>query len=271
MTETIFFSDLDQTLIYSARQLKRYNQTSVGNLIVEEYNEAPLSMISFEAYTHLLENTGKTFDLIPTTTRTLEQYSRISFPHVPINNFVVLNGGKVFEQGEEVLEWTHHIRDEIAKLSVTPKALYQQILSETQNFEGLKVVQCADEAFVYFVSDVPGIKAIDRYTDSLAKETGYVLSRQGRKTYLVPECVSKGKAVEYLINDLKPTVTVAAGDSELDISMGDYVDLLLIPKHGEGVSEARNARYTEEVGINAAKEILDVVGVYSRSLQYEID
>lgn len=99
-------SDLDRTLIYStgALQLAMPDADAPRLLCVEVYGNKPLSYVT-ETAAGLLEELGRTTVFVPTTTRTREQYHRISLPGPAPAYAVVANGGHILVDGESDPDW----------------------------------------------------------------------------------------------------------------------------------------------------------------------
>lgn len=95
----VFNVDLDNTLIYSYKYDIGKNKRQV-----ELYKENYISYITDKIYNLLLTLRNNAL-IVPTTTRTIEQYSRIE---LGIGNFkyaLVCNGGVLLIDGKEDLEW----------------------------------------------------------------------------------------------------------------------------------------------------------------------
>ena len=95
----VFNVDLDNTLIYSYKYDIGKNKRQV-----ELYKENYISYITDKIYNLLLTLRNNAL-IVPTTTRTIEQYSKIE---LGIGNFkyaLVCNGGVLLIDGKEDLEW----------------------------------------------------------------------------------------------------------------------------------------------------------------------
>lgn len=265
MTKIGFFSDLDQTLVYSLNQLHKRGQLSTGHLVAEEYNNIPLSFLDIATWQLLLQHAGTSFEFIPVTTRTFEQFSRIQFPQVQISNAVVLNGAQIFTDGKEDLDWTRKVQQGVQQHSHSPAAILEKLTKKLAAHDEVKTVRNADNMFSYVVANTPESPYVDELTKEVASETGYTRSKQGRKTYLVPSNLSKGAAVAELTKRLGLDLTFAAGDSVLDFTMIDKVNHFIHPSHGDTPPTSRNVYSTPSQGIKASYEVLDFV---LRNLRY---
>lgn len=256
------FSDLDLTLIYSLHQLHKRNDVSTGKMVAEEYQNAPLSFLSLKTWNLLKQFTSdKQNHFIPVTTRTFEQYNRVAFPDIDVRNAVVLNGAQIVVDGQIDEAWSEQVREGIMEHhEISPRAVYENLLKEQLGGSSeVKTMKLADETFPYVVAHTADCPEVDYATKHIANATGYVRSKQGRKTYLVPNNVSKGSAVHELRKRLGIDFAFAAGDSILDFTMIPEVDQFIHPSHGDTPPELVNVIATREEGLAASEEILKTV------------
>jgi hydroxymethylpyrimidine pyrophosphatase-like HAD family hydrolase len=259
MTMPMFFADLDQTLIYSHNYLQKNNLTTAGHLVVEEHQGKPLSFMSLEAWELLSRHAGQTFNFVPTTTRNFEQYSRIRFPKTDVQAAIILNGAQIIVNGVVDEQWGERISEGLLAQSYQPSEVFAAVAKELEHDADVKSVRVADEVFVYIVAHTADCPKVDEFTTKLAEDTGYIRSKQGRKTYLIPSHISKGSAVQELRSRFGIETAYAAGDSNLDFSMIPEVDHFVVPNHGTVPPEYSHVSRTESQGIFTAEEILNYV------------
>lgn len=270
MGTMLFASDLDQTLIYSAKSFGDQNMRSQVEP-VELLDDRFISYMTKPALSKLKEITSKTF-FVPVTTRTKLQYQRVNFQgHEIAHQYAVTsNGGTVFNEGIEDLDWTQQV------LEGKDKCLASQDLIKM--FDEIRhpswVIgdsgKLADDLFYYCLIErekVPHLELKDFKIK--ARENNWELSVQGRKLYLVPKNVNKKAAIQYIRQKESNNLVVAAGDSLLDLDMLNAADLAIAPSHGElhtlyiqGGSDIENIKFTKKNGIEAAEEILDYVSEF---------
>lgn len=180
----IFHTDLDNTLIYSYRHDIGENKRSV-----ELYQGREISYISDRTFS-LLREIKKSILVVPTSTRTIEQYKRINLGVGPFEYALVCNGGVLLVNGEkddrwyrETLKITEESTDELNK------AL--QILDrDARRIFGLRFIE---NLFVFTKCDFP-----ENVADDLKKEldTSVVnVFSNGSKVYVLPKNLDKGTAV----------------------------------------------------------------------------
>src|SRR4051794_41187319 len=109
----IFASDLDRTLIYSSKFFDpKQTELSVRN--VEVYNGREISYMTEKAI-QLLKELSEQMMFIPVTTRTVEQYSRISLFQEEIRPAyaITCNGGVVLKDGQVDRYWEEFVQSKI--------------------------------------------------------------------------------------------------------------------------------------------------------------
>ena len=94
-----FHTDLDNTLIYSYK-----HDIGPQKRNVELYQGREISCITEETY-HLLQLVKNEMLIVPTTTRTLEQYQRIDLGIGPFPYALVCNGGVLLVNGVPDEAW----------------------------------------------------------------------------------------------------------------------------------------------------------------------
>lgn len=258
----LFFSDLDHTLIFSRRALQRYKNAAVGTVVAEDYLNEPLSYMDLDVWQYLAE-TGAEFDFIPNTTRTVAQYERILFPSLP-EFAIVQNGSRILIRGEEDINWTRKVQSDLAQLSFSPAEIHSQLLNQFPHNRfknlGIKSITNVEDSFVYMVSVTENMWKVESFAEELSEKAGYTLSKQGRKLYFIPECISKEKAVTEIMERKTPAMSFAAGDSILDFPMSKTVDYFIKPKHGDAWNmDTPPTHVTKFTGLEASKEILETV------------
>lgn len=249
--------DLDRTMIYSAAALGFPVDDSVR--CVEMYDGAPLSYMTHVA-AESLETLTRRAVVVPTTTRTIEQFQRIALPGAPWRYAITSNGGNILVDGVADQAWRQSfstvdldgVRRELERRAVGDWVLKRRT---------------ADDLFCYLVVDTASMP-----TDFLADwstwcaERGWNVSQQGRKVYTMPDVVCKSRAVAEVLSRCiddgtldADAVTLAAGDGALDAEMLIAADRAIRPKHGElellGFRHER-LEVTDAAGGKASEQIL---------------
>lgn len=248
-----FASDLDRTLIYSKKMVEAYG-ASIGNHLIETLNGRELSFISTNTKRNLMK-INKEIYFIPVTTRTMEQYHRLTLFHDEIQPEYVItsNGGCILKDGNELKEWTHFVQDSIGKNSLNT------MLKKVEKFSfynSIKRVKIGDGFFFYLIMEQELIQTIDLQSlRKWANGLGWQTSVQGRKLYFIPESLNKWHAVDYLKNKIGLKTVYSAGDSLLDLALISNSDYGLSPAHGEVLKYYPMIESTTYYGIKSSEEI----------------
>ncbi|WP_345713801.1 HAD family hydrolase, partial [Kineococcus glutinatus] len=237
MSVLLAASDLDQTLVFSARSAG----CDVADLVCVEVHEGrPLSHVTAPA-ARLLRLLTTAQLLVPATTRTPAQYGRIRLPGPPPRYAVCANGGVLLVDGVPDGGWTERVRAELAGCAplADVRAALDDLAAElvaAVPAGGVPGVHVVPGLFAYCVlrpgqREALGAERVQELAALLAG-WGYGLSVQGRKVYAVPRGLTKSAGVAEVVRRTGAVGFVAAGDSLLD------VDLLLAaragvrPRHG---------------------------------------
>jgi len=265
VTTTLVATDLDRTMIYS-RAAMGESPVPDGDLVcVEHYDGAPLSYLTVTSAQGLRDLAAAAV-VVPTTTRTPEQFRRIDLPGAPWRYAITSNGGMILADGVPDAGWRQAVdtavRTEGAGLDEVTAELRRRISDDW-----VHKFRVADELFCYLVIDVAAqpVGFLDEW-DHWCRRRGWNASQQGRKLYTMPSAVCKSRAVaevrRRLVDDgtlVPDAVVLAAGDGALDAEMLTAADAAIRPRHGE--LEALDWRHptltvTRQAGIRAGEEIL---------------
>ena len=211
-------TDLDNTIIYSYKH-------DIGSLKrnVERYQGREISFITERTF-ELLQEVKKKMWIVPTTTRTVEQYQRIDLGVGPFPYVLAANGGILLVDGVSDERWYVQSKELVAD---SQEEIDRSIrILETEKRRTLDV-RYIHELFVFTKCEEPEL-----VVDELKKRLD--ISRvdvfhNGVKVYVVPKKLNKGMAVTRLREKWKPEYVIAAGDSEFDLSMLLSADKGLVP------------------------------------------
>lgn len=212
----VFHTDLDNTLIYSYK-----HDIGRQKRCVEVYQGREISFITQETYQLLqrLSEQKSRILIVPTTTRTIEQYRRIDLGVGDPKYALVCNGGVLLVNGKEDEDWYHdsleRIRDSKSELE---KALNFLESDTRRNFE-LRFIK---ELFVFTKCEEP--EAVVEELRKILNGDMVDVFHNGVKVYVVPRTLDKGNAVERFRRYAKADYVIAAGDSEFDIPMLEAAD-----------------------------------------------
>lgn len=255
-------SDLDGTLIFSARVKPGQAAPSEPTRVVEYLDGKPLSSVTLSAWDSLRTLMGASL-YVPVTTRSREQFERITFPRTP-RYALCSNGGVLLSDGAADPEWSSWVHGLVAQAA--PLDDVEAILSSAMGQPWAKRVRVWEGLFCYLVAhniaDVPG-EFIAEVTDRITA-LGWTVSVQSNKIVAVPAGMSKAASVARLRQRVSeeagaPVTLLATGDSVLDAPMMEAADQSIRPAHGE--LHDRNyapsgLSVTKATGADAGAEIL---------------
>lgn len=214
----LFHSDLDNTLIYSYKR-----EVGKAKRCVELYNGREVSFMTEKTF-QLLKKAADKVMLVPTTTRTVEQYERISLGIGVPRYALTCNGGILLINGQRDQEW---YRQSVQLVEACFEELCRAVdileKDKNRNFE----VRFIEGLFVFTKSEKPEM-TMQRLKERIDLEKIDIL-QNGVKIYAVPKTLSKGNAVKRLQKMICPEYIIAAGDSEFDLSMLACADLAVVP------------------------------------------
>ncbi len=224
----IFNVDLDNTLIYSYK-----HDIGEHKRCAEIYQEREISFMTHKTQ-ELLKELSKKLLIVPTTTRTIEQYNRIDLGLENIPYALTCNGGVLLVDGVEEEEWYAEsltlITESNVELEKGTTILEQDEnrCFEVRNIKGL---------FLFTKSNEPekSVALLSQRLDTTLVD----VFNNGIKVYVVPKKLSKGNAILRLKDKLKAEKVFAAGDSEFDISMLQAADMGIAPQE-LAIDEADN-------------------------------
>ncbi|EIT86201.1 hypothetical protein A374_06366 [Fictibacillus macauensis ZFHKF-1] len=257
----IFASDLDRTLLYSKASAARDCEDMI---VMEMLEQQPISYMTKEALAQLQQLHSEML-FIPVTTRTVEQYERISFLQasgIAPKYAVTSNGGNIIIDGKIDREWKRHIAQKMQTTCIT----IMDVRKKFQEISGDWILKerTADELFFYCVIDRSKLPQEDVETFcSWAKEQGWESSLQGRKLYFVPSAVNKYEPIAYIQTLENEPQYMAAGDSQLDYCLLAQATHAFVPAHGELADNPHPFLETTQRGAAAAYEILQRVRALS--------
>lgn len=210
--------DLDNTLIYSYK-----HDIGIEKRCVEVYQGREISFMTEQTFS-ALKRAAERFVLVPTTTRTLEQYGRIDLGIGPVRYALVCNGGLLLKDGSLDKKWYGESKRRIEESEEELRKAQIFLHSEERREFALRFIEdlflftkCREpEAVVKELCGMLDVRLVDVF-------------HNGVKVYVVPKALSKGKAVERFREAFDAPRVIAAGDSGFDVSMLLAADVGLAP------------------------------------------
>ncbi len=232
--------DLDNTLIYSYKHVPK---DAVGSPDVRgrEITACPgrrpgSRWISAEIYqgreiSYITEKTQKILGrlkekclIVPTTTRTQEQYDRIRLNTGGFEYALVCNGGVLLVNGVRDGVWYHRSRELVSGCAGEMRRAIGLLEREPLRKFELRFIE---ELFLFTKCGEPDTVTLNLKT---RLDTGKVdIMRNGEKVYVVPKILNKGTAVQRFREYIGADEVIAAGDSEFDVPMAEAADVGIVP------------------------------------------
>ncbi|MDI2587170.1 HAD hydrolase family protein [Psychrobacillus sp. NEAU-3TGS] len=263
----LFASDLDRTLIYSKNS--RGAEVQEKDLSpVEWVDEKPTAFMTTKEieYFHKL---SPTITFVPVTTRTASQYNRITGIFKPSEKptyAIVSNGAVILENGKPLTEWSDKVKKQLQLDCTSIEHVMPQLEAYAKKEFVLRVLH-AESWFVYMIIDEKmfSVEELENLSQ-IFYEQGFTLSHQGRKLYIMPNCINKSTALQFVKERIEAKTVIAAGDSMLDFDMVISADQGYIPSHGEAVKQKEllppHVFVTNNIGVLAGEEIVKKVCEY---------
>lgn len=230
---TALFTDLDGTILFSKRTLPQGLSEKLC-LDAETYGNGGHGYIERELVAFFKE-WQKTNLLIPVTTRSTEQFERLTptWSQLSVPFALTSNGGNLYRNGQLDAAWNKAVRESLAEelshmeavLSILRVILPQESVRKIKEIDGLYYCVLVTERSWEqpFIDEVNAAMAVYDWV-------GYF---QHKKLYFLPKGLSKERAVEQLKKEMPEVLCcIGLGDTEMDQQM-----LLQCDKHlyfGEG-------------------------------------
>ncbi len=251
--------DLDQTVVFSRRSAG----DAGPSVVIEVLDGEPLSSMTVGAVAAYADLAAR-HAVVPVTTRTVAQYSRITLP-ASAPYAVCANGGVLLTDGVPDPSWADWVQTVCA--ASAPLAGVVARLRAVERAPWVRLVRTAEDLFGYLVAHSRDEIPADWLAALVADlgPLGWGVSVQGRKVYAVPAGLSKAAAVQRLAATLGGSVLLAAGDSLLDRPLLELAlasgGAAVRPAHGE-LHELGwpDAHVTTATGARAGEELLRWLG-----------
>lgn len=229
---TVFFTDLDNTLIYSHR-----HSVSEPVVWVEELQGKRQSFMTEKTFSFLEKQNW--LDVVPITTRTREQYDRLRGVAEKLRwqNALICNGAILLKNNVEDPMWT---KESIARSEIDRDAYLHMYEFVCDQYRADSV--CSVFPFLFYLKTD---RVNDVYDTLLEKaDLAHVnIYRDTRKVYCIPKSLSKGAAVERYKRRFGKQSCMGAGDSMFDVSFIEQTDLSVCHENIRDMLEPKPGRY----------------------------
>ena len=217
MKKILFACDLDNTLIHSFKSKKP------EDVCVEILRDKEQGFMSKEAI-RLLSKVVKEVELVPVTSRSIEQYLRIQWPDGCKPRYAITTNGAILLENERVVkEWQEQSANLVAPYMDHFKSLLQTLIDEDL------YIRCriVDDMylFAYCKDGVDIYECKKRY----GKMTDLDICPSGKKLYFFPPMFNKGEALKRFEKYGSFDFSISAGDSSIDLPMLAVANQAYVP------------------------------------------
>jgi hypothetical protein len=171
---------------------------------------------------------------------------------------IAANGGVLLVDGLADAEWAETVAAAVG--TVAPLEAAVAVLAGQCQGDWAAAPRRAGNLFCYAVVDRAALpEGVHQRLEAWAGPAGWRVSLQGRKLYLVPAPLTKAAAVNEVVRRTGAGLTLAAGDSLLDIDLLLSADEGIHPGHGEIAESGWSVPWVTPLsttGISAGAEIL---------------
>lgn len=252
----IFASDIDNTLIHS------YKRVSKDGICVEVKEGKELAYMSYYSY-KLLQEINKKITFILITTRSIEQYRRLSILNNKVPKFALTtNGGVLLVDNVIDNDWYRETK-KIIKDSSSEIQKSKDILKEDIN--RCSPVLFMDDLYVMTKSNDPQT-IIAKFKEELDL-TKIIIHRHRDKIFVIPRQLNKGIALQRLKKTINYKKVICAGDSILDIPMLDMADIAIYPynlKIDRSYEAKKHHIILKNIGMSFTDRMLYIVGQFCK-------
>ena len=229
-----FFSDIDDTLIQTRRKTNFDKNTVVG-AYNKEGEENSFFYKGTKVFIDSILKSNITF--IPTTARDLNSYKRTIFYNEDKIKYVILNfGGTLLIDNEINKDWEDKMKLEYQKIN-SLNDTYQNLLNDFQKANLNLVVKIISGFYIsiynkYNIDDAGILQDVRKVlNDFISKNSDYYIYENDNSFGILPNCLNKKFAVEYLIKKENPILTIGAGDNISDLDFMNLTNFHLIPNN----------------------------------------
>ncbi len=248
----VLFSDIDNTLVFSHRK-----NNGGMNVVAEYLNGKEQSFMTQDLYNLLLEH--KQIEIIPVTTRTIEQYSRLFVfdQDFKCEYALVCNGGILLRNGSVDEQW----RNETLRITYEQNKEVCRLLGFAKNEHSLLKLATVDEFMFYAVFDESSIVDMYEKLSGEADLNQVMVEMDSRKIYVIAKNANKGTAIQRFQNEYRISNCIVAGDSNFDISMLNGSNRAIASKELFGKIDNKNVIFAQheilayDVGRLLSKEL----------------
>jgi hydroxymethylpyrimidine pyrophosphatase-like HAD family hydrolase len=237
------FLDLDDTLI----QAKRDTDFSKESLVGAVDRDGEVSAYIYRERKDFLDKiiASELFEIIPTTERNFESYSRTIFFQKYQFRYAILNFSATTLIGNKIdLQWKAHIDQQYSRLPIKVFEILQLIEKRfsliSHQLKNLPKVSLIDGYYILisfeeFAEKRDEVKKIGEIINSFMMEEKlnslFYVYKSGNNYGILPTFLNKRYAVQQFIQRHRPFFTIGMGDNISDLGFMDLTDFSMLPNN----------------------------------------
>ena len=239
-----FCSDVDGTLIYYVSRL------------MELPERVPLQcknqFMTKESH-RLLQEVRQKVEFLPVTARNVEKYIEVAEDLGNPTFALVCNGAVLLKNGVPDTEWLQ----ESKALAEKSEEDFDRVIAFCKKQPSVKKITW-EQGIRILITTSNTRKLREKLLASLELET-VDLWIAGKVLEIVPKSLTKGAAVRRWREQFAPKFLIAAGNGEIDLTMADHAEVLLVPDILASKVHSSNVKVVQGVFSDGVlREVLDI-------------
>lgn len=235
--KTLIFVDLDDTLFQTPRKCP----SNVTLLPATSNPEGGIGSYMTHAQRALFDRLCQDSLLIPTTARDSLAFGRV---HLAFRDLAILNNGATIRNPDGTLDgvWAEHITVSLERIQAQMNLFLEDALLFAGHHDlGVKIYPIVEQdQALYLVCKHPqkDLKTLERVKEFWRERleqtrADFYLTSNDNNVALLPNCITKRAAVEYVLNDKRARdeyLALGIGDSLSDLGFMDVCDFWITPR-----------------------------------------
>lgn len=256
---TILASDLDRTLVHAASRLAAADADAP---VIEIYKGRGIT-VTRQATLDAIAQLAALGAFVPVTTRSREQLARITPIWAAAQDgwAVCANGAILLHRGERDAAWDAEVARGCAEAAslAEARAIFERELGSPETVDWMPLLRDCDGHFLYCTLDLAAMPAdLEPRAQQCFAPLGWRAVLHGRKLYVLPNAICKGRAAAHLRERLGAEQLIAAGDSLLDLELLLEAEQRWVPADAELVelgAVPAGAQLTDAGHVGAGEQI----------------
>lgn len=266
--QVVLASDLDRTLVHASSRLA---EADADAPVIEIYKGRGIT-VTRQATLDAIAQLAALGAFVPVTTRSREQLARITPIWAAAQDgwAICANGAILLHRGERDASWDAEVERRCADAAslAEARAAFEAELGSPETATWMPLLRDCDAHFLYCTLDLAAMPAdLALRAEQVFGPLGWRGVLHGRKLYVLPNAICKGRAAAHLRERLGAPTLIAAGDSLLDVELlleaeqrwvpadAELVALGAVPE-GAQITDAGHVAAGEQIAAAALAEVL---------------